>query len=170
MSNPKNKDEPQGSASSRRTTIGSAARWAIGAKYFNPKSWVVSAGYERGSVVKKAWSNLRANWHIKTKDECRKESFADSVARQRLSPAMLDAKKAELCRGSRICYGSAVAILIFCLYNAASGNVLGGIGGLAMFAVCVQCGLLRAYRAWQIDTRALGPFTQFLRTAEAWFI
>lgn len=158
----KHDETPAKVTPSRRLSAG----WFFATKEFNPKTWFSGSGYDKGTVVKTAWQQLREAWAIRPVQ--RTETFENAVARLGLSEAELAQRRRQFVFGARSCYLTGLAILALTAYHAYFGNVAGGIGGLAVFLVCIYAGFLRAFRAWQIELQRLARFQEFLATPEAW--
>lgn len=155
---------------SRLTSTLKAVGWMFAVKEFNPKNWVKGETFERGSVFKIALKNAKSVWTPIDKNKVRHESFAEARERLGIDDATLSERYQESVLGSRICYFTAILILLFSGYHGFSGNVAGGIGGIFIFVVAAFCGLQRAYLAWRISIERLAKFQEFLRTPDAWFI
>lgn len=141
---------------------------ATGAKYFNPVTWFKDSSYKRGSVVSTSWKNLKSSWRIKDKSEYKKETFNEALIRLDISESDLLQRKKQLALGSFVCYGTALILLLFSIYHAFHGNLGGAIAGILLVGSSVVCGLIRAFRVWQISKRRLAPFAEFISSIDSW--
>lgn len=141
---------------------------------FNRSSWkntpenMLGRGFiQRGSLLRQNADNLKK---VVAKKEYRKETFEEAVARKSLTEPQLLAQRGALIISSRISYAFALIAILCVGYFTLYGHIASVIASCVLFTFCVVGGWIRAFRAWQIETRKLAKLSDFTQAPESWIV
>lgn len=98
----------------------------------------------------------------------RHETFEAAIERLNLSETDLANRYKNLCTATRVMHFGGVIMVGFLLFAAWEGNILQFLSAASIATICFVGGSLNAFRAWQIERRALGGFEEWLRSPQHW--